>query len=417
VFDTLLSLSEQFAGAVKLDAGACLNGKHKDQFCTYCADVCPVDAITLTGDVFSPIEMDGTRCVRCGACVPACPTNAFSQPRQEEEQANVSKMLEDFRSVPVELTCPQHPGDDRSKAPAEAAVDVGRCLGSLSLSRLLAWTTSRKADVWLNDELCSDCPIGDLRDWISTEVNAANGFLSAWGREERIHLVSELGKRKERRVPFYDGQQPGFSRREFFSALGRMMFRAVGTMVEEALPVPLPASEGDVPPERLRLRAVVAGMGTPVEDTVDLKGLPFGNVSVGDACSGCDLCVRICPTDALTSVVDGDRYTLRFIEADCFGCDLCATVCPERAVEVGSVVDTHAFVSDEPKTLVEGTIVPCEGCGAPVLKKQGEKPLCHICKLKRASRFGEIYSMIDELKGLREGGKPASEGEESGLSG
>ena len=269
----------------------------------------------------------------------------------------------------VELTCPQHPGDDSSAAPVDAVVDIGRCLGALPLSRILACTVSLGNDLWLNDSLCAECPIGQVRDRISATVAAANRFLGAWGRKERIHLTSELPAGKEHRADFYYGQQPGYSRRDFFKALGKMMFRTVGTIVEESLPMPLPEAGGDVPAERLRLRAVLSAMADPKAEEIALEGMPFASVSVSEACSGCNLCVRICPTDALTASLEDERYALKFLESDCIGCDLCAVVCPEKAVEVRSTVNASRLIRSEPVTLVTGRMVPCKKCGAPVRER------------------------------------------------
>ncbi len=64
MLDTILSLSEQFTGSVKLHAEACLNGMHEGGACSYCADMCPTEAITITGDLFSPVELAQEACVR-----------------------------------------------------------------------------------------------------------------------------------------------------------------------------------------------------------------------------------------------------------------------------------------------------------------------------------------------------------------
>ncbi len=399
MFDTLLSLSEQFTGSVKLKIGYCLNGMHKGEACSYCVEVCPADAIVLTGDVFSPLKMYQARCVRCGACVSACPTGVFVQPRQVEEQENVTRVLEELQDFSIELTCPQHPGNHVSVAPVDALVGVGRCLGSLPLSRILAWAMSTEGDLWLNDSLCASCPIGQVSQRISTTAELANRFLEAWGKKERVRLVSGLrdGGGREHRPDFYDGQQPGYSRRDFFKALGRMMFRTVGTIVEEALSTPLPESDSEVPAERLRLRAVFSAMGEPKVEEIELKGLPFASLSVSNSCSGCNLCVRICPTGALTASVEELWYSLDFLEPDCIGCDLCAMVCPEKAIEVRSILNAAHLIQSEPVSLVTGHLVPCKECGVPVREREGEESLCHVCKVKRSSRSGEIYDLLDEL--------------------
>ena len=391
MFDTLISLSEQFEGGVKLDPSRCLDVNIKNPVCAACVQVCPVEAIALTGDVHVPVSLDGEKCVRCGACVSACPTGAFTQPRLEEEQNNVSKTLQSLQGAAVELTCPQHPGDDESLAPVDAVVDVGRCLGSLSVSRLLSWTKTLESDIWLNDRLCADCPIGEVGRHISVLADYANRFLEAWGRKERVRLVSQIsGDAKPRKADFYDGQQPALSRRDFFSALGRMALKTASVLIEESLPVPLSGSDKEVPEERMRLRAVLESFGEPAKEEMDVSYMPFADVVVNDLCSGCDICSKVCPTDALTYKVDesGEYFLLNFLDADCVGCNRCAIVCPEQAIRLEKMVKTRRLVASEPRPVMSGKLVPCSICGKPTRKRpDDEEPICYVCRAKQKNKI------------------------------
>lgn len=44
--------------------------------CGACAAVCPVEAISQSGDKYT---IDADTCVDCGACAGECPTEAISQ--------------------------------------------------------------------------------------------------------------------------------------------------------------------------------------------------------------------------------------------------------------------------------------------------------------------------------------------------
>jgi heterodisulfide reductase subunit A len=50
-----------------------------------------------------------------------------------------------------------------------------------------------------------------------------------------------------------------------------------------------------------------------------------------DLCVGCNICVRLCPYNA----IEKDEFgTARVIEALCKGCGICASSCPERAINI-----------------------------------------------------------------------------------
>lgn len=54
----------------------------------------------------------------------------------------------------------------------------------------------------------------------------------------------------------------------------------------------------------------------------------------GAACTGCGLCLAVCPSGAIGRR-GGERGWLPFIdERRCLRCDLCVAVCPQQAAEV-----------------------------------------------------------------------------------
>ncbi|HTZ40821.1 MAG TPA: nitroreductase family protein [Syntrophales bacterium] len=52
-----------------------------------------------------------------------------------------------------------------------------------------------------------------------------------------------------------------------------------------------------------------------------------------DRCTGCGLCLSVCPSDVLT-LADG---TISLAREGCFGCDHCAAVCPAEAIRIDTV--------------------------------------------------------------------------------
>ena len=76
------ALPDRHGGALRVDASKCADG------CTACLPVCPTEAITRPsfakaseGTAHKGVSLDLGRCLFCGECVAACPTQAIVQTR------------------------------------------------------------------------------------------------------------------------------------------------------------------------------------------------------------------------------------------------------------------------------------------------------------------------------------------------
>lgn len=401
----LLFLQEAFAGnPPSVRSWLCLNTRHQRAGCTRCVDACPTDAIVL--DAQRPaLQMD--RCVHCGACVPVCPTDVFTQPNPAETTLALS-LAQLPASAPLELICPQHPATGETPAPVAATVRQRRCLAALSAEHLLELSGNGARSLWLDDSICQNCPIGQLQATIARSVATASGLLAACGLLQALALHSTdtdrlLAEPVQR--PVLDGMQPKLSRRGFFGALRQMaQDRIEQAQQEEPAPMLRPAAPVDqrlpqqLPESRKRLLARLAQLSLADKDAaamagraISLEKLPFARVEVDkEACAGCGLCVRFCPTGALHFSGDalglrrpGDApqpFALSFRASLCIDCGLCVTACPEDAIAFRDELSVSALLAAEWDLLVEGELVACGECGAPTAARPDDKPRCHVCR-------------------------------------
>ncbi len=75
-------------------------------------------------------------------------------------------------------------------------------------------------------------------------------------------------------------------------------------------------------------------------------------------CTGCCLCVRDCPSEAITASGE-TRLEIVFRGGRCDGCGVCVETCPEKCLKMMSAPASEAG----PVVLFEDDIVRCERCG------------------------------------------------------
>jgi len=77
-------------------------------------------------------------------------------------------------------------------------------------------------------------------------------------------------------------------------------------------------------------------------------------------CTGCGLCVRDCPKEAITASGEA-RLEIVFRSARCDACGLCVEACPEKCLKLVS-----APAPAGPVVLFDDDIVRCERCGEAI---------------------------------------------------
>ncbi|MCL6521767.1 MAG: 4Fe-4S dicluster domain-containing protein [Firmicutes bacterium] len=376
------------AAPVRWLPARCVRARHRLGDCRACAEACPCGAI-LFGEAggAAAVRVDGERCLRCGLCLAACPTEAL---RWEGAPPAPTRGPEGRR-----LRC-------TGAGPARPGEEAIPCLGALDLPALLE---SAARPLLLIHGDCAACPLARGRQAFAERLGQARR-LAAWSDltplvglcEERPGApgaAAEEGPPVSRPAP---GGGPRLSRRDLFRLAGR----EAGAGALAALPVPSgeapPAlwSDGHLPRATGSRRRRLApwwplaaggpeGVGASRERA---EGLPLWRLGSsapdGATCQGCGLCAELCPEEALRleQPEGGGRFRLLFEAWRCSGCGLCTAACPSGflRLEPGLLP-----LEPGPAPLAEGELARCALCGTP-FRSEGEGEdedgggLCPACR-------------------------------------
>ena len=178
---------------------------------------------------------------------------------------------------------------------------------------LLAAVLTHPAGVMLSSAACATCD-GPGLSRVEARVERLNQALAAAHQPGRLAVAPDPGPWPES----FDGQGGAPARRELLTSLAPVLAF-------------LGRSAGQV------WGALGRGEGGPV------PGLDRGaEIHVAaDACDGCGLCERICPTEAL----HWEGGELRYSPEACRSCGLCAELCPHHALSLVGPAPLAAFAT------------------------------------------------------------------------
>ncbi len=358
----------------------CLRFRYYLNRCNLCLKSCPTGAIKES----FYFELDEDKCIGCGICWQVCPTESWAFPKSPEK--TLRNTILSLRTPTLELVC-HRAAQGEILSPASLALNVKRCLASLSLALILEAALQAPKGLWLNDELCPQCPMSSAQSLIKEQARKANRILRAFGKEEVVALKSSLPERDSLRpAPLHQGDEPLLDRRATFSLLygefAELMKKAIGEGLESLFGQLFPPEDRmpkHFPEPRLRLVRTLARLGTPKDEEIPSSELPFGFVEVYGSCTACGLCANQCPTGALIFLRGQESFAIDFVPLACIGCKACEGNCPTGAIKVKPSFSFLALLSSLRLTLFKGELKACRQCGKPFSPTEGEE-ICPSCR-------------------------------------
>jgi len=325
--------------------------------CGLCLDACPLEAIK---DESEGVIIDTSLCNGCGACVAACPFRAVVYPGYlpEEVDGEMEVTLGPAGPSPgpemIALVCRgclSIDGDDNG--PRLVLPHGMVALGVPCLVMASPWLMLRAFDRGARGLalLCNreKCPLGSHSDGWQGGISFVQGLLGGWGVEPariRVFQTDDDG--------YFAGGLEEFARE--ITGLGATRLKA-----SEAVPLP---DEGWLLAELVR--GMSKKLGSLTEKVITAGTVPFGSLKLdGSKCTGCGLCVRDCPTEALTASSGQEAFSLLFSHDRCLGCNRCLAICPERCLSLEHILKLDE-INGPAQVLFEDGIVRCRRCGGVI---------------------------------------------------
>lgn len=326
---------------IQVGAQACLAARHRHSRCRRCVEACPVSALRLEE---GRVRADTAACDRCGICAGVCPTAAIAVRGIDEEAALSAAAAHCEKAVGAGLRLP--------------------CLGYLSVDHLMAMAL-RHPRVELASGDCESCARRAGGELARTAVAQVREALAALGSDHEVFLSAAGGA---------GPAGPGLSRRELLglwrteSAQVARQFLPEPELNHARLPARLP---------RRRTRWLRRVNPDAARDGA-MPGGPWKARRVGEACTGCSICARFCPTGSLAAEASDGAWTLTHQPAACVDCGTCVELCPVRVIGEAPL-SARTLAGAERQALIRLVDRRCRSCRR-TFRGSPEEEQCPNCR-------------------------------------
>jgi ferredoxin len=343
-----------WAPVVEVRTSSCLGTSR----CGHCVEACPEGALRIREDVAgAPPLVDVSRCEACSGCLDVCPTGALSL--DGHDPVTMARRLQallrggDGSAAPaLAIACqtavaPLHHLGERGGLPGWLVLDVA-CLGGVgSAWQLAALAAGARTVQLLPCERCMD------RGAVMKALDFTQSLLALLGDVDAFRRVGVLplgGAPLKRAIRAGNGLKALLDghRADRMPALSPTETSArVAAWAIDELQRALPMAAHD---------------GQPARRLILGEGAPLGVPRVARGCTGCGVCSRNCPNEALSLNAGLGSTELVLDPGACTGCGACVETCPEDVIDVIRVVDLDLLARGRvPIARVEA--VACADCG------------------------------------------------------
>lgn len=311
--------------------------------CCRCIDACREKAIFLNNE---SIGLEDSKCTACGACVSSCPTEAFAFARYPLYSAlfELKKLLSENQdhqstSLSAVFACPK-------SSQAKERISVG-CLGGMSpaLFVLAQLTTGAKVVVYCgNCRNCAGNNEGDPAKSMAQKISRLSDILKIQPGIEITETASEELDNLKRRKIFRKISNELLEKSEIASLKGN------APKTEKVFPM----LDREMFIDCIKL---ICKEQPGYEISEKIFPLPGAQKNT---CTGCNICVLLCPSNCLTSREKDGHFKLLADPLRCVDCKRCVEACPEQTLVMRKISGVPQILSDDVQILLTEAQKPIE---------------------------------------------------------
>lgn len=362
--------------------------------CMMCAELCPVDAISIS-DKGAEIK---ERCIDCGVCFSVCPNGVFSIKEKNDEKI-INETKDRFKEqVPRVFTISCERGNQ--------SVDLALpCLSRLTEILLLKLLRIGVLCINVLRPQCKDCPNAKASPHINRVINRVLLLYDMFGIEkDRLIMkripIQPLSKKKEKSV----------SRREFLTAFRTKVVEVAADSLPEIGINEEKDKEGQrfleilsKRPENLKRRLLIHALGglpstkelyMPSEEAI------LAEIEVSSKCTACGVCATLCPTGALTQEWIDNQFCLNFKPSLCTNCRVCVETCMPEAIRIKETALLNHLMDDKEIKVFDAKRKTCPVCQMNFIG--GDSDICPLCINRHNKQMTFIKGMFEDHRGYYE---------------
>jgi formate hydrogenlyase subunit 6/NADH:ubiquinone oxidoreductase subunit I/coenzyme F420-reducing hydrogenase delta subunit len=360
---------------VSVTSELCKRVRFRRSTCRNCVDVCPDNAITL-----SPGPAISDNCSNCGLCQNACPAEVF-QNDVDWDRLLLKKMeslLGKDQTPDAEKGVFIHCSQARKQHQNSLAI---HCLGNMSENVLLGAALSGLAEINLAKGHCAQCHLKNGESLLTKAMTTTREMVESIGLNKLTLRLIEAQKDSVR--------DARLTRRELFSKIAHRETVDATSVPSaqgdgETANTPLELEDGTRPSPR---RAVLCnlikhnGRGNTSVSIIP-QALPWKKMIVDEAnCVACAICVNVCPTGALSKILENNQVVRHLDSRLCSNCSLCREACPERVISFEETYAATELSNEQSYVVARIDMTSCAVCGEIIPARGGE--VCATCEKRQ----------------------------------